>query len=53
MRPELEFRLRVWDLGFRVWDFFLHLHIGAIIIRIGFGGISYYNYHEELPKSCR
>ena len=23
---------------------------GALIIRIGFGGILYYNYHKEPPK---
>ena len=26
------------------------LDVGALIIRIGFGGISYYNYNKEPPK---
>ena len=25
-------------------------HIGALIIRTGFGGMFYYNYNKELPK---
>ena len=25
---------------------------GALIIRIGFGGMLYYNYNKEPPKPC-